>query len=305
MVDNSHTKKDGTKYEQQARDVFLKWRFRNSTIFGAGLVALEMAGEKALNAGTGKRVATEKFTYTNSNGELITKQVGEEFNLKSIPEDQRDLAKASSRVQDTRVTKMVKGTGEALVETADNLKSHFSTPASGSNKTPNETTNSSTNQNNSNTDSKVSNKPQHEDLLKNNITNSTTSGEKVKGFARREDGLYVPDDFEVPKEPHPHIDNVGKGNSLWKKAFGTAAEFGGKVLKHAPGIVAGYEINEGYQDVLSGRKDVSTSIGDTINRIGDDSTFGTWTLAQEAIKGDEKALNSLVTAPTNIISIRI
>ena len=91
--------------------------------------------------------------------------------MSSIPENQRDVVKSASRVQDTRVTKMAKGVWGEFVDKADKIKSTIPSPTSGSEQAVNESANSSQDKQPSKTDNKVDNKP-HKDSFDSSVSNN-------------------------------------------------------------------------------------------------------------------------------------
>jgi len=125
----------------------------------------EMAVEKAILAGSGKRVATEAFEYetVDKDGKTKTEKVpkGKEFNRSSIPDEYKDVAKKSSNVQSTRVTKMVSG---ALRETGDLFNSI--SPLTKTKEPLDSPNNDSDTKNDPNKDGEVDKKTKHGDSSK-------------------------------------------------------------------------------------------------------------------------------------------
>ncbi|WP_152184388.1 hypothetical protein [Sulfurimonas indica] len=213
--------------------------------------AIGMAGEKALNAGQGKRVFTEDYDTgkLDKEGNPIIKHAGDEFNLKDFPKEDREAVKAASRVQDTRVTKMGKGAWDGLKsgfgKTSEYLSDRLMFGDTSSNPTNNpgdSSTNSGDNQYNSNTDEKVSDKP-HDNSFNSDNSSITNNQEKVntaqnnldsvnKDIKRVEDAKPVQLAKERLKDViGEHIQKASKGSDEMRKLRELKANLnsGGKI----------------------------------------------------------------------------
>ena len=205
---------------------------------GAALIGGEMAMEKAASAGSRNRVATKSFSYDTGKVGKDNKPImqpveeGKPFNMSSIPENQRDVAKAASRVPDTKVTKAVKGTWNGLTKAGNSLRNFLATeqpidePTNPSNKQNGQQNTSSTEKN------------RHNDSSNKDSTSVPNKGEKSK---------FVSDGFGGMK-PNPNFvepSRFEKFASIAKKAFSHIHSPKGSFTAMAVTAAAGYEMLSG------------------------------------------------------------